>query len=242
MSDDDSDLTTPLISEKTEFKAADCDYKCLQIIVRKNDSAALNHVLNDPAINKPTPIEYVGLLRIAMYKEAIECMDILLKVDGIDVNFTDSHYKFPILWLAASLGKANAVKELLKSTTINIHKGPPLGTLTEVDDKKVVVDVGGLSPLDVATIELNTLRNKPKPIIIFTSERAIQEEIQKEEKIKNYLTIISYLFAAGANYSSSDPSTEMKRKVVPRGGKSRRGRKKRQSKKAKKCRSRKYKK
>ena len=241
MSDDDSDLTTPLISEKTEFKAADCDYKCLQIIIRENNYVTLNHLLNDPDINKPTHIDYVGLLRTAMYAEAIECMDILLKVDGIDVNFTDSHYKFPILWLAASLGKANAVKELLKSTTINIHKGPPLSTLTEVDNRSVTVGIGGQSPLDVATIEWNTLRNKPKPIIIFTSERAIQEEIQKEEKIKNYLTIISYLFAAGANYSSSDPSTEMKRNVKG-GGKSRRGRKKRQSKKAKKCRSRKYKK
>ena len=242
LSENNDDLNAPLLSkEETEFKAADCDYNCLQIIVRKNDSAALNHVLNDPAINKPTPIEYVGLLRIAMYKEAIECMDILLKVDGIDVNFTDSNYKFPILWLAASLGKANAVKKLLESTTINIHKGPPSGTLTEVDNRDVIVDVGGQSPIVVATIELNTLRNKPKPMIIFHSERAIQEEIQKEEKIKNYLTIISYLFAAGANYSSSDPSTEMKRNVKG-GGKSRRGRKKRQSKKAKKCRSRKYKK
>lgn len=171
-----------------------------------------------------------------MYEEAIECMDILLKVDGIDVNFTDSHYKFPILWLAASLGKANAVKELLKSTTINIHKGPPLNTLTELDNRSVVVDVGGLSPLDVATIELNTLSNKPDSIL--QSESVIQI---KKEKIKNYLNIISYLAVADANYTSSDPSTEMKRKIKG-GGKSRRRKKKRQSKKTKAGRTRKQKK
>jgi len=232
---DDDDLTAPLLSKETEFNAADCDYNCLQIIVSKNNFVALNHVLNQLKV-KPTPIEYVDLLRTAMYEEAIECMDILLKVDGIDVNFTDSHYKFPILWLAASLGKANAVKELLKSTTINIHKGPPLNTLTELDNRSVVVDVGGLSPLDVATIELNTLSNKPDSIL--QSESVIQI---KKEKIKNYLNIISYLAVADANYTSSDPSTEMKRKIKG-GGKSRRRKKKRQSKKTKAGRTRKQKK
>jgi hypothetical protein len=141
------------------------------------------------------------------------------------------------LWLAASLGKVNAVKKLLESTTIDIHKGPPLRTLTEVDNRNVIVDVGGLSPLDVATIELNTLRNKPDSI--FQNESTIKE---KNEKIKNYLTIISLLTAAGATYSSTDPPNKMKRKVIPRGGKSRRRRKKRQSKKTRKGRSRKYKK
>jgi hypothetical protein len=234
--ENDDELTTPLLPKKTEFKAADCNYKCLQIIVSNNESVALNDVLKDPAINKSTPIDYVGLLRTAMYKEAIECMDILLDVSGIDVNFTDSHYKFPILWLAASLGKANAVKTLLKSTTINIHKGPPLGTLTEVDNKSVVVDVGGQSPLNVATIELNTLRNKPNGM--FDGESVIQI---KKEKIKKYDEIIEFLTKAGAKYNSSDSPTTMKRKVKE-GGKSRRRKKKRQSKKTKKGRPRKYKK
>ena len=216
------------------------DYKYLQTIIRKNDFNELTLLLNELAIVDDTRVDYVGLLRTAMYAEAIECMDILLKVPGIDVNFTDSHYKFPILWLAASLGKVHAVKKLLESTTIptiNIHKGPPLRTLTEVDNRNVIVDVGGLSPLDVATIELNALRNKPDSI--FQNKSTIKE---KNEKIKNYLTIISLLTAAGATYSSTYPPNKMERKVLSRGGKSRRGRKKRQSKKAKKCRSRKYKK
>jgi len=226
MSDDD--LNAPLLSkEETEFNAADCDYKCLQTIIRENDSDALNRLLNERAINKHTPIDYVGLLRTAMYAEAIECMDILLKAPGIDVNFTDSHYKLPILWLAASLGKVNAVKKLLESERIDIHKGPPLRTLTEVDNRDVTIDVGGQSPIVVATIELNTLRNKSG----------------SEAKQNNYKTIIALLKMNGATYPFPDENaTEMKRKVVPRGGKSRSGRKKRQSKKAKKCRSRKYKK
>lgn len=213
------------------------DYKYLQTIIRKNDFNELTLLLNELAIVDDTPIDYIGLLRTAMYAGAIECMGILLKVPGIDVNFTNSDYKLPILWLAASLGKVNAVKKLLESTTIDIHKGPPLRTLTEVDNRNVIVDVGGLSPLDVATIELNTLRNKPDSI--FDSKSVIQK---KEEKIKNYLTIISLLTAAGATYSSTDPPNKMKRKVIPRGGKSRRRRKKRQSKKTRKGRSRKYKK
>lgn len=213
------------------------DYKYLQTIIRKNDFNELTLLLNELAIVDDTPIDYVGLLRTAMHAGAIECMGILLKVPGIDVNFTNSDYKLPILWLAASLGKVNAVKKLLESTTIDIHKGPPLRTLMEVDNRDVIVDVGGLSPLDVATIELNTLRNKPNNI--FDSKSVIQK---KEEKIKNYLTIISLLTAAGATYSSTDPPNKMKRKVIPRGGKSGRRRKKRQSKKTRKCRSRKYKK
>ena len=213
------------------------DYKYLQKIIRKNDYNELTLLLNELAIVDDTPIDYVGLLRTAMYAEAIECMDILLKVPGIDVNFSNSDYKLPILWLAASLGKVNAVKKLLESTTIDIHKGPPPRTLTEVDNRDVIVDVGGLSPLDVATIELNTLRNKPNNI--FDSKSVIQK---KEEKIKNYLTIIALLTRVGANYTSSNPSTKMKRKVIPRGGKSGRRRKKRQSKKTRKGRSRKYKK
>lgn len=214
------------------------DYKYLQTIIRKNDYNKLTLLLNELAIVDDTPIDYVGLLRTAMYAEAVECMDILLKVPNINVNFTNSDYKLPILWLAASLGKVNAVKKLLESTTIDIHKGPPpLRTLMEVDNRNVVVDVGGLSPLDVATIELNTLRNKPNGI--FDGKSVIQK---KEEKMKNYLTIISDLVEAGAVYKSSDPSTEMKRKVVPRGGKSKRRKKKRQSKKTRKGRSRKYKK
>lgn len=213
------------------------DYKYLQTIIRKNDFNELTLLLNELAIVDDTPIDYIGLLRTAMYAGAIECMGILLKVPGIDVNFTNSDYKLPILWLAASLGKVNAVKKLLESTTIDIHKGPPLRTLTEVDNRNVIVDVGGLSPLDVATIELNTLRNKPDSI--FQNESTIKE---KNEKIKNYLTIISLLTAAGATYSSTDPPNKMKRKVIPRGGKSIRRRKKRQSKKTRKGRARKQKK
>lgn len=213
------------------------DYKYLQTIIRKNDFNELTLLLNELAIVDDTPIDYIGLLRTAMYAGAIECMGILLKVPGIDVNFTNSDYKLPILWLAASLGKVNAVKKLLESTTIDIHKGPPLRTLTEVDNRNVIVDVGGLSPLDVATIELNTLRNKPDSI--FQNESTIKE---KNEKIKNYLTIISLLTAAGATYSSTDPPNKMKRKVIPRGGKSKRRRKKRQSKKTRKGRARKQKK
>jgi hypothetical protein len=213
------------------------DYKYLQTIIRKNDFNELTLLLNELAIVDDTPIDYIGLLRTAIYAGAIECMGILLKVPGIDVNFTNSDYKLPILWLAASLGKVNAVKKLLESTTIDIHKGPPLRTLTEVDNRNVIVDVGGLSPLDVATIELNTLRNKPDSI--FQNESTIKE---KNEKIKNYLTIISLLTAAGATYSSTDPPNKMKRKVIPRGGKSRRRRKKRQSKKTRKGRARKQKK
>jgi len=235
-SENNDDLNAPLLSKETEFKAADCDYKCLQTIIRNNDSNTLKFLLNNPAINKPTPIEYVGLLRTAMYAEAIECMDILLKVPDIDVNFTNSDYRLPILWLAASLGKVNAVKKLLESTTTDIHKSPPLGTLMEVDNRNVIVDVGGLSPLDVATIELNTLRNKPDSV--FQSESITKN---KKEKIKNYLTIIALLTAAGAVYKSTDPPTEMKRKVKG-GGKSTRRKKKRQSKKTRKGRSRKYKK
>ena len=213
------------------------DYKYLQTIIRKNDYNELTLLLNELAIVDDTPIDYVGLLRTAMYAGAVECMDILLKVPNINVNFTNSDYKLPILWLAASLGKVNAVKKLLESTTIDIHKGPPLGTLTEVDNRDVIVDVGGLSPLDVATIELNTLRNKPDSM--FQSESITKN---KKEKIKNYLTIIALLTTAGAVYKSTDPSTEMKRKVIPRGGKSTRRKKKRQSKKTRKGRSRKYKK
>ena len=213
------------------------DYKYLQTIIRKNDFNELTLLLNELAIVDDTPIDYIGLLRTAMYAGAIECMGILLKVPGIDVNFTNSDYKLPILWLAASLGKVNAVKKLLESTTIDIHKGPPLRTLMEVDNRDVIVEVGGLSPLDAATIELNTLRNKPDSI--FQNKSTIKE---KNEKIKNYLTIISLLTAAGATYSSTDPPNKMKRKVIPRGGKSRRRRKKRQSKKTRKGRSRKYKK
>jgi hypothetical protein len=213
------------------------DYKYLQTIIRKNDYNKLTLLLNELAIVDDTPIDYVGLLRTAMYAEAVECMDILLKVPNINVNFTNSDYRLPILWLASSLGKVNAVKKLLESTTIDIHKGPPLRTLMEVDNRDVVVDVGGLSPLDVATIELNTLRNKPDSM--FQSESITKN---KKEKIKNYLTIIALLTTAGAVYKSTDPPTEMKRKVVPRGGKSKRRRKKRQSKKTRKGRSRKYKK
>jgi len=224
--ENNDDLTAPLLSKETEFKAADCDYKCLQTIIRKNDSNTLNYVLNNPAINKPTPIEYIGLLRTAMYAEAIECMDILLKVPGIDVNFTNSDYKLPILWLAASNGKVNAVKKLLESTSINIHKGPPPSTLTEVDNRSVIVDVGGLSPIVVATIELNTLRDKSG----------------SKEKQNNYLNIIALLKMAGATYPFPDEeATKIKRKVKG-GGKSKRRKKKRQSKKTKKCRARKQKK
>jgi hypothetical protein len=177
-----------------------------------------------------------------MYAEAIECMRVLLNIPDVDVNFTDERlgdkYYFPILWLAASLGKVNAVKKLLESKSINVHQGLPFRRiLMEVDKGTVVVNVGGLSPLDVATIEFNTLRNKPDSI--FQSESITKD---KEEKIKKYGEIIALLTKAGANYNSSDSPTKMKRKVVPRGGKSRRGRKKRQSKKTKKCRSRKYKK
>jgi hypothetical protein len=131
------------------------------------------------------------------------------------------------LWLASSLGKVNAVKKLLESTTIDIHKGPPLRTLMEVDNRDVVVDVGGLSPIVAATIELNTLRNKSG----------------SKEKQNNYLNIIALLKMKGATYPFPDEkATEIKRKVVPRGGKSKRRRKKRQSKKTRKGRSRKYKK
>jgi hypothetical protein len=213
------------------------DYKYLQTIIRKNDYNELTLLLNELAIVDDTPIDYVGLLRTAMYAGAIECMGILLKVPGIDVNFTNSDYKLPILWLAASLGKVNAVKKLLESTTTDIHKGPPLGTLMEVDNRNVIVDVGGLSPLDVATIELNTLRNKPDSV--FQSESITKD---KKEKIKNYLTIISLLTAAGANYKSTDPPNKMIRKVIPRGGKSKCRRKKRRSKKTRKGHARKQKK
>jgi hypothetical protein len=226
---DNDGLTAPLLSKETEFNAADCDYKCLQIIVSKNESVTLNHVLKDPAINKPTPIEYVGLLRTAVEKEAIKCMDILLKVPGIDVNFTDSHYKLPILWLAAFNGKVNAVKKLLESTTIptiNVHKGPPPSTSTQVDNDSVTIDVGGQSPIVAATIELNTLRNKSG----------------SEEKQNNYKTIIPLLKMAGATYPFPDEeATKIKRKIIPRAGKSRRRKKKRQSKKTKAGRTRKQK-
>jgi hypothetical protein len=226
-SENNDDLNAPLLSKETEFKAADCDYKCLQTIIRNNDSNTLKFLLNNPAINKPTPIEYVGLLRTAMYAEAIECMDILLKVPDIDVNFTNSDYRLPILWLAASLGKVNAVKKLIESTTIDIHKGPPLRTLMEVDNRDVVVDVGGLSPIVAATIELNTLRNKSG----------------SKEKQNNYLNIIALLKMKGATYPFPDEkATEIKRKIIPGGGKSTRRKKKRQSKKTRKGRSRKYKK
>jgi hypothetical protein len=202
------------------------DYTYLQKIIRKNDYNELTLLLNELAIVDDTPINYVGLLRTAMYAEAIECMDILLKVPDIDVNFTDSDYRLPILWLAASLGKVNAVKKLLESTTIDIHKGPPLRTLMEVDNRDVVVDVGGLSPIVAATIELNTLRNKSG----------------SKEKQNNYLNIIALLKMKGATYPFPDEkATEIKRKVKV-GGKSRHGRKKSQSKKTKKCRSRKQKK
>jgi len=229
-SDKNDDLNAPLLSKETEFNAADCDYKCLQTIIRKNDSVTLNYLLNDPAINKPTPIDYNGLLRTAMYAEAIECMDILLKVPGIDVNFTNSDYKLPILWLAAFNGKVNAVKKLLESTTIptiNIHNGPPSSTSTRVDNDSVTIDVGGQSPIVAATIELNTLRDKSG----------------SEEKQNNYKTIIALLKMAGATYPFPDEeATKIKRKIIPRAGKSRRKKKKRQSKKTKKGRTRKQKK
>lgn len=231
---DDDGLTAPLLSKETEFNVADCDYKCLQTIIRKNNSNTLNYVLNQLKV-KPTPIEYVGLLRTAMYAEAIECMDILLKVPGIDVNFTNSDYKLPILWLAASLGKVNAVKKLLESTTIpttpttpsiNIHKGPPPSTLMEVDNRSVVVDVGGQSPIVAATIELNTLRDKSG----------------SKEKQNNYLNIIALLKMAGATYPFPDEEATKIKRNVKGGGKSRRRKKKRQSKKTKKGRTRKQKK
>ena len=203
------------------------DYKYLQTIIRKNDYNKLTLLLNELAIVDDTPIDYVGLLRTAMYAEAVECMDILLKVPNINVNFTNSDYKLPILWLASSLGKVNAVKKLLESTTIDIHKGPPLRTLMEVDNRNVVVDVGGLSPIVAATIELNTLRNKSG----------------SKEKQNNYLNIIALLKMKGATYPFPDEkATDIKRKVIPRGGKSTRRKKKRQSKKTRKGRSRKYKK
>jgi hypothetical protein len=188
-----------------------------------------------------TPIDYNGLLRTAMYADANKCMRVLLNIPGVDVTFTDKHlgdrYYFPILWLAAFNGKVNAVNELLKSSSINVHQGPPFRTtLMSVDKGSVIIDVGGLSPIDVATIELNTLRNKPDSI--FQNESTPQ----KKEKIKKYLTIIALLTDAGAKYSSSDKPDKLKRKVVPRGGKSRNGRKKSQPKKTKKCRSRKQKK
>ena len=278
LSENNGDLNMPLLSKETEFKAADCDYNCLQIIIRNNDSNTLKFLLNEHAIDNPTPIDYYGLLRTAMYADANncmvvllillnnqpevintpidyngllrtamyadanKCMRILMNIPGVDVTFTDKHlgdrYYFPILWLAAFNGKVNAVNELLKSSSINVHQGPPFRTtLMSVDKGSVIIDVGGLSPIDVATIELNTLRNKPDSI--FQNESTTQT---KNDKIKSYLTIIALLTDAGAKYSSSDKPDKLKRKVVPRGGKSRNGRKKSQPKKTKKCRSRKQKK
>jgi hypothetical protein len=241
-SENNDDLNAPLISKETEFKAADCDYNCLQIIIRNNDFKTLKFLINEHAIDNPTPIDYNGLLRTAMYAEAIECMRVLLNIPGVDVNFTDKRrgdrYYFPILWLAAFNGKVNAVNELLKSSGIDVHKGSPWGhTETQVDNGSVIIEVGGLSPLDVATIELNTLRNKPDSI--FQNESTTQT---KNDKIKNYLNTIALLTDAGAKYSSSDNPDKLKRKVITRGGKSKHGRKKSQSKKTKKCRSRKQKK
>jgi hypothetical protein len=206
------------------------DYKYLQTIIRKNDYNKLTLLLNELAIVDDTPIDYVGLLRTAMYAEAVECMDILLKVPGIDVNFTNSDYKLPILWLAAFNGKVNAVKKLLESTTIptiNVHKGPPPSTSTRVDNDSVTIDVGGQSPIVAATIELNTLRDKSG----------------SKEKQNNYLNIITLLKMANATYPFPDEeATKIKRKIIPRAGKSRRRKKKRQSKKTKKGRTRKQKK
>ena len=73
------------------------DYKYLQTIIRKNNYNELTLLLNELAIVDDTPIDYVGLLRTAMHAEAVECMDILLKVPNINVNFTNSDYKLSLI-------------------------------------------------------------------------------------------------------------------------------------------------
>jgi len=179
------------------------------------------------------------LLMTAVFTDAIKCIRILLENTNVDVNFTDNDwFILPVLWLAAFYGKEEAVRELIKSDKIDVHKGAKSTLFKSVDNGYVTIDITGLSPLDAATIELNNLLDKKKNILN-TIKTGFTKDDQLEKKIGNYRTIIALLASKGAVYTSTNPPEKMRRRVVRGGGKSKRRRKKIQSKKR---RSRKHKK